>query len=535
MPVSLTYPGVYIEELPSQVRTITGVGTSITAFIGRALKGPTDKPITIHSFEDYVRTFGGLWKKSNMSYAVYHYFLNGGMDAIIIRVYKAASGETDAAIFSKPGSSLKIKASNPGSWGRSITVFVDYNVDPEKLQADNTIFNIFVKEKTGNPAEPARTDAPVLETFLNVSVNSDSSRYISRVLEESSNLIRTGEITSNSRPADGEYLVEGTSGGEGSTLENGNIIPTAEVDIANKKGILALDNVDLFNMLCIPPYNEETSTPEDTTSVAIYDAALSYCEKKRAMLIVDPPSTWNNKSSPIDQSTGLDGTDPNNAFNLRRNANAAIYFPRIVVRDPLEEDRLGTFVPSGAIAGVIARTDSQRGIWKAPAGIEATLIGVSDLTVRLTDKENGDLNPVGVNCLRIMPAAGRIVWGARTMRGADRLADQWKYLPVRRLALYIEESLYRGTQWVVFEPNDEPLWLQIRLNIGAFMHDLFVKGAFQGSSPKEAYLVKCDHETTTQYDIDRGIVNIIVGFAPLKPAEFVILKIQQLAGQNKEA
>jgi phage tail sheath protein FI len=160
------------------------------------------------------------------------------------------------------------------------------------------------------------------------------------------------------------------------------------------------------------------------------------------------------------------------------------------------------------------------------------LKGVPDLTVKLTDKENGDLNPIGVNCLRILPSIGRVVWGARTMRGADKLADQWKYIPVRRIALYIEESLYRGTQWVVFEPNDEKLWSQIRLNVGAFMHNLFTQGAFQGSDPKKAYFVKCDKETTTQYDIDRGIVNIVVGFAPLKPAEFVIIKIQQIAGQE---
>jgi phage tail sheath protein FI len=137
-----------------------------------------------------------------------------------------------------------------------------------------------------------------------------------------------------------------------------------------------------------------------------------------------------------------------------------------------------------------------------------------------------------VNCVRIFPVYGAISWGARTLRGADEMADEWKYIPVRRLALYIEESLYRGTKWVVFEPNDEPLWAQIRLNIGAFMHSLFRQGAFQGSSPAEAYLVKCDKETTTQDDINRGIVNILVGFAPLKPTEFVILKIQQLAGQE---
>jgi len=136
-----------------------------------------------------------------------------------------------------------------------------------------------------------------------------------------------------------------------------------------------------------------------------------------------------------------------------------------------------------------------------------------------------------VNCLRSLPAAGRVIWGSRTLQGNDRLASEWKYVPVRRLALFLEESLYRGTHWVVFEPNDEPLWSQIRLNIGAFMHNLFRQGAFQGKSPNEAYFVKCDKETTTQTDINLGIVNILVGFAPLKPAEFVIIKIQQMAGQ----
>jgi hypothetical protein len=178
----------------------------------------------------------------------------------------------------------------------------------------------------------------------------------------------------------------------------------------------------------------------------------------------------------------------------------------------------------------MARTDSQRGVWKAPAGLDATLNGAAELTVKLTDGENGQLNPLGVNCLRSFPAVGRVVWGARTLRGADILASEWKYVPVRRTALFIEESLYRGTQWVVFEPNDEPLWAQIRLNVGAFMQNLFRQGAFQGRTPREAYFVKCDKETTTQTDINLGIVNIVVGFAPLKPAEFVVIKIQQIAG-----
>jgi phage tail sheath protein FI len=189
------------------------------------------------------------------------------------------------------------------------------------------------------------------------------------------------------------------------------------------------------------------------------------------------------------------------------------------------------FGPCGAVAGIFARTDTQRGVWKAPAGLDATLLGVPQLSVPLNDAENGELNPLGINCLRSMPPAGRVVWGARTREGDDRLTSEWKYIPVRRTALFIEETLFRSTKWVVFEPNDEPLWAQIRLNIGAFMHSLFRQGAFQGRTPQEAYFVKCDKETTTQNDIDRGIVNIIVGFAPLKPAEFVVIKLQQMAGQ----
>ena len=195
------------------------------------------------------------------------------------------------------------------------------------------------------------------------------------------------------------------------------------------------------------------------------------------------------------------------------------------------KNQVEEFVPCGAVAGIFARTDGQRGVWKAPAGQDATLKGVDQLSVPLTDMENGVLNQLGINCLRTFPVYGRLVWGSRTLEGADQLASEWKYISVRRTALFIEESLFRGTKWVVFEPNDEPLWAQIRLNIGAFMNNLFRQGAFQGTTPKEAYLVKCDKETTTQNDINQGIVNILVGFAPLKPAEFVFIKIQQLTGQ----
>ena len=178
-----------------------------------------------------------------------------------------------------------------------------------------------------------------------------------------------------------------------------------------------------------------------------------------------------------------------------------------------------------------AATDGSLGVWKAPAGINAALNTAQGLTYQLTDLENGLLNPLGMNCLRTFPVYGNVVWGARTLAGADTLASQWKYIPVRRAALYLEESLYRGLQWAVFEPNDEPLWSAIRLNVNSFMQTLFQKRAFQGQTPDEAYFVKCDSETTTQTDIDNGIVNVLVGFAPLQPAEFVVIQIEQLAGQ----
>jgi phage tail sheath protein FI len=262
--------------------------------------------------------------------------------------------------------------------------------------------------------------------------------------------------------------------------------------------------------------------------MAVWTAAATYCKKRRAVLLVDAPSSWTADSAIKSGAGGIDD------FSAVQRDYAALYFPRVLAPDPLKENSLRDFVPCGAVAGVIARTDGARGVWKAPAGIEANLQGVMGFLIgpnitNLTDGQIGNLNQRGINCLRSMPVVGRVVWGTRTVEGADALSSQWKYLPIRRLALYIEESLFRGTQWVVFEPNDEPLWAQIRLDIGAFMQGLFLQGAFQGTSPSEAYFVICSSETTTQADIDNGIVNIIVGFAPLKPAEFVVLKIQQIA------
>ena len=315
------------------------------------------------------------------------------------------------------------------------------------------------------------------------------------------------------------------SGGDGTGLPGTNELIG---DPASFSGIYALDKVDLFNLLSIPdasrsaPGNPSALDPSVDPN-SIYAVAIALCDSRRAFLLVDALPTINTVPRAVDWIT--------TALTIH-DANSAAFFPRLRLPDPLNNFQLRTFAPSGVVAGLYGRIDSTRGVFKAPAGTEATLSGVQALVYKLTDAENGVLNPLGLNCFRTFPVYGSVLWGARTLLGADAETSQWKYVPVRRVALFLEESLYRGTQWVVFEPNDEPLWSAIRLNVGAFMQDLFRKGFFQGQTPSQAYFVKCDSETTTQTDINLGVVNIVVGFAPLKPAEFVIIKIQQLAGQT---
>jgi phage tail sheath protein FI len=637
MPVTPTYPGVYIEEIPSGVRTITGVATSITAFIGRTKRGPIYEPTTVNGFADFERIFGGLWSESRLSFAVRDFFLNGGGQAVIVRLFhptfapgeqekaksaaeavageaKKAAGEdlnvelneaeandikgkaktkadefntktdvekeaaqavlttvnavakegakvgdvvkaidsavNDAAPITKArltvgsNSKLILEAAYEGKWGNDLRARVDYERPKELLESFrafrltlNDLFNLTIRDmKTGDT-----------EVFRNLTVKS-GPRTVDKVLENESKLVRAAQIPNGIPEENDQGLSEAEKkivpfskedvekskrsvgvtdeASDGLDLDQNDF--TGEGKEAKSEGLYALERLfardGLFNLLCIPPYKFDN--PSGDVETDLLSKAAAYCEKRRAMLIIDPPSTWQSKADAHDNFVGGGSEYP-----IIRSKNAAIFFPRLIQPNPLHDNQMEDFVPCGAVAGIFARTDVQRGVWKAPAGIEATLVGVPKLKVPMTNEENGELNPLGINCLRAFPATGRVVWGARTLRGADQLADEWKYIPVRRTALFIEESLYRGTQWVVFEPNDEPLWAQIRLNVGAFMHNLFRQGAFQGSTPREAYFVKCDKETTTQNDINLGIVNIVVGFAPLKPAEFVIIKLQQMAGQ----
>jgi phage tail sheath protein FI len=515
MPVSVSYPGVYIEEIPSGVRTITGVATSIAAFVGAAPRGPVGTPTTIFSFADYQRIFGGLSLSSTVSYAVNDFFANGGSQAIIVRL---VNGDAKSAVYELTTTSttandfLTLNAASPGTWGNNLTITVDTNT---KDTTNKNLFNLTIAETNG-----------AVEVFRNISSNPTDPSYIAPVLQQGSLLVSVvknglGDIPTAAPTGSQTVTTATTPGSDGSALTATQVIGSQ----ANKTGIYGLDKADLFNIVVIPPPTSTTDTPP-----AVWQAAAAYCQTRRAMLLVDAPSAWSAIPETAAQTAlaGLAGLGITGTIAR----NAALYFPLVSEADPLHNYNSAFFPPSGAIAGIYARTDATRGVWKAPAGVDATLNGSQGLSVNVTDAENGLLNPLAINCLRTFATAGQVVWGARTLAGADQLEDDYKYVPVRRLALYIEESLYRGTQWAVFEPNDEPLWGQIRTSIGSFMQQLFVQGAFQGSSRQNAYFVKCDSETTTQTDVNNGIVNIIVGFAPLKPAEFVVLQIQQLAGQS---
>ncbi len=373
--VEFVAPGVYVEEIPSGVRSIVAAETSVAAFVGGAASGPVDEPTAMISFSDYQVRFGALDPAFPMSHAVSHFFDNGGRRALVVRV------------------------------------------------------------------EPSGGSAVI---------------------------------------ADADIAGSQTAG----------------------RGIWALRGSE-FGILVLPP-----PSPGADVSAATRREAVRLCAEEHAFHIVDPPESWASVADVDPVALGL----------VDHRENAAVYWPRLVAPDGA--GATAEFAPGGAVAGVYARTDIQRGVWKAPAGVEAALAATGPM-VAVTDAEQDLLNPIGVNVLRVMAGHGLLVWGARTLD----TGSEWRYVPVRRTMLMIEESLYRGLQWVVFEPNDEPLWARIRQSVEAFLDGLFRQGAFVGSTADDAYLVRCDASTTTQSDRQAGITNVLVGFAPLKPAEFVVLRL----------
>jgi phage tail sheath protein FI len=657
MATTPTYPGVYIEEIPSGVRTITGVSTAVGAFVDYFSRGPMNRAVQVFSVADFERQFGGLDLKSEASYAIQQFFLNGGTTAWVVRTTSTSNPATTAAITVRDvasGNVLVVSAASDGAWGNDVRLDVDYgSTDPDRF------FNLTVTEIASVGGKPQVVSS---EAFRNLVVDATRPNDAVAVVNAGSKLIRlasavvppistrppaqTGTVSNGfgrgalppttpkandsmtvalnagtpkviqlgatppttlaslaatlqslirgsgdpalanvsvglvgsaatkvflqfkagtATPSDiltfadhdpgtlasalgltvtgasnvQQYALGGAAGGAGTSPQPGTdgrwdpgndlagMVAGLVGDPARKTGMQALLDVDLFNILCIPVTSRFPADAGPAFSQVATDA-IALCDLRRAFYIVDPPQG----QSPIGANdTVVEIVAWLDANASLRSRNAALYFPRIDIPDPLNGFRLRASPVSGTVAGLYARTDATRGVFKAPAGTDAKLTGIQRLEYSVTDGENGVLNPLAINALRTFPIFGPVCWGARTLFGADQLADDYKYVPVRRFALFLEESLFRGTQWVVFEPNDETLWAQIRLNIGAFMQDLFRQGAFQGTTPQQAFFVKVDGETTTQTDINNGIVNIVVGFAPLKPAEFVIIQIQQIAGQ----
>ncbi|MBT3220356.1 MAG: phage tail sheath family protein [Proteobacteria bacterium] len=556
----LSAPGVYVQEVPAGKHQITGVPTSITAFLGRTARGPINLPTIVRSFGEFVSTFGNLSAANPLTHAVQDFFNNGGTQAMIVRLFEGAATQAIAGIAPTSdranlalqeaekalvvaeeavkkagknkqaladatnardsakgilaekraeiavvtsGTALELMAANPGTWGNrlsyatntnGITAMVKERFANEDWDAED-LFNLTLFRDLGN----GRCDK---ETYANISLNPASgARNLLHILEHQSGLARicSGKAVkqngSDSKPLSAETYLEG-------------------IDL--------LERVDIFNLLCIPGDHLDT----DTTPT-VYAAAAALCEKRHAMLIVDAPVAWEDDPSSVTPEKFSSDIGISAASTAAR--HAAVYFPRIVRPDPSRGGFPAKFPACGAVAGIMARTDASRGLWKAPAGLEAGVLGATGVSYIVADHESGHLNKQGVNCIRSFGSSGPVLWGARTMRGSDQLSDDFMYIPLRRLADFIEETLKRNTKWAVFEPNAEQLWSTLRLTITGFMRSLFRQGAFAGGAG-DAYFVQCDASTTSGDDIDKGIVNIVVGYAPLKPAEFIVLYVQQMSG-----
>ena len=474
--MSITFPGLYVQEIPGQTHAIGSASTSLTAFIGRASMGPVATPVPCNSLADVHRLFGPDWTDLPMGQSLSDFFTNGGVLALIVRL--TANGAAPAGL---QLDGLPLVAADPGAWGNALTATVT------AVAADGT-FTLEARLVLGGQT--------LTETWTGLSVDADGgATRIDRVLE-SSQVLRVA-LNARGQPA---LPAAPPSQGASATGAGGEDSPPLS-DQTLIDGLSALDLADNFNLLVIPPDQLGQDIP-----AAVWQSAAACCQQHRAFLLVDPPSAWTSAQTAAQQQT----TTPLMSPGLGR--NAAVYFPNLLHDTP--------FPPSGAVAGIYAATDQSRGVWKAPAGLAASLNGIAGLALALTDADSGLINPVGINALRSFPVYGPVVWGARTLAGADAVADDYKYVPVRRLALYIEDSIYTGCQWTAFEPNSPALWSALRLQISTFLQGLEAQGAVFG------YQITCDASTTTQADIDAGIVNVLVAIAPVKPAEFLILRIQ---------
>ena len=548
MPVTPTFPGIYIEEIQSSAHTIAAAPTNVAVFVGYTHPFKTQalvfNPVTrkadtlasqfgqaveLFSFSDYERNFGGFFSSplfspdpalapndyfASVALAVNQFFLNGGSVCYVIGLEAKPGGASLVPGFLNVGG-ITFTAREPTDASHPMTVTITpksaaASSPPSPPAAD--IADITITYGTGA--------GTVVETFRKVSL-SNIEATLGNANSPVSNLVTVS-------PTGAQYPAGFTAAVNQSFSAMTPSAPALSI-AADFTAVFQqdtpLDKLPVFNLMVLP----------GVTSNLVLSEALAFCELKRAFLIMDPPepdgvipgANW------IGDYVG-GGDSLGNVAPLA--PNAAVYFPYLQSNDPETGDPI-TIPPAATVAGIFARTDLNRGVWKAPAGLETTILGATGVVTsgQMSDMRQGTLNTIAVNCLRSFPGVGTVVFGARTSVGADANTSQqqWKYVPVRRMALFLEQTLYNNLGWVIFEPNDTPLWTAIKTSIEAFMLGLFRQGAFQGSTPSDAFQVKCDNQTTTQADIDNGIVNVVVAFAPLKPAEFVIIKISQLAGQTQ--
>jgi uncharacterized protein len=512
------HPGVYIQEEPSGARPIEAASTSTACFVGTASRGRPDYPTFITNFEGFINGFGGLTKASHLPLSVYQFFQNGGKRTYIVRVLPA-----DAAVAQGTLSGIVIRAAGKGAWGNDIRVKVSLNpfggpvtppVPPAPPDPRAVLYDWIIEVKN------ADGEYKQVEAFYSLGVKEAGDRFYASVLNRDSNYIDIA-LGANGEYPEGNITIPAGADEAEASLTGGldGDEPPVVADYARALG--TLDRIDDVSILAIPGAASVSS-----------DIALEgsiYASRRRDLIyILDPPG---GARETRDEATQIAAVKQFvNAYS-NKESYTALYFPWVEVADPYSSIAGATRYspPSGFIAGLYARTDNTRGVWKAPAGTEATIQGAVGLGASVTDAEQDDLNPRGVNCIRQFAASGIVCWGARTLSTASN--PEYRYVPIRRFAIFLEKSLFRGTQWVVFEPNDEPLWAAVRFNLNAFMSSLFRQGALQGAKPDEAYLVKCDAANNVQATIDQGQLHILVAFAPLKPAEFVIIHIQQLIKQ----
>lgn len=522
MPVTTSYPGVYIEELPSSVHTVSAAPTSVAVFVGYThpfLTKQFETPVQIFSFAEYQLNFGGFfsspWQPDYVGNAVNQFFQNGGSCAYVVGL--------KATIYYGPGTpalasekevgvaSAKVLA---GAAGESIIFAARQPVGLPASGANKAIgipmqviiSNVRETKQPKDTADIVVSYGSIVETYRGVLISQIVSAMSGSalVVPEPSTPAPSAFTESGSLPF--AYLKPPERGW--TVISEKEFLPVFAENAP-------LDKVSVFNLLVIPGITENSVISE----------AVAYCERKRAFLIMDPPEGWEVDALTSSSPLALNPAPP-------ITANAAIYFPWLQTTDPITSTPT-TSPPSGFVAGVFAKEDSNRGVWKSPAGIETSLLGTTGVAASgvMTDMQQGVLNNGGVNCLRDFAGVGTVVFGARTVASTDQAYEQWKYVAVRRMALFLEQSLYANLTWAVFEPNAQPLWQALTQEVSAFMLSLFRQGAFAGSEPSTSFVVKCDETTTTPTDIAKGVVNVYVAFAPLEPAEFVVIQIAQLAGQ----